>query len=254
MNNAVKDKIDVTLLVTFHREGLYAHSTLNCIERCRLHAEKCGIRTEYVWVLDCVDTETKNVLFSHPTYSSGIVNIVEVEHADSGASRNSGIIAASGEAIAILDGDDYYSTNWIAEAWNFILQEGDRAILHPEMIINFGIHSVYGWQIDQLGQYFDALALLHGNLWASWTFAKKSLYVDNPYVTTRPELTGFGYEDWHWNCEAVANGLVHRVVPKTIGFYRRKSSASLLLNTVSSGGIMPPTRLFDVDVIRGGNE
>lgn len=250
MNSEAKNTIDITLLVTFHREGLYAHSTLNSIERCRQHAEQHGVRTEYVWVLDCVDGETKDVLLTHPSYRDGRVTIVEVDHGDLGASRNSGILMASGNTIAVLDGDDYYSTNWILEAWRFLQESGENAVLHPEMVINFGLHSAYGWQIDQLGQYFDVFALLRGNLWTSWTFAKKALYLNNPYVATRPQATGFGYEDWHWNCETIAKGIVHRVVPKTIGFYRRKQS-SLVMNTQSIGAIISPTSLFDAEIMKG---
>ena len=143
--------IDVSLLITFHREGVLAHSTLNSIERCRKFAENAGITTEYVWVLDSIDEETRSVLMAHPA-KSNITKIVDVSHNDAGASRNSGIAVSSGIAIAILDGDDYFSTNWIERAWHYLKEFGPHAILHPEFVVNFGTELSYCWQIDQIGR------------------------------------------------------------------------------------------------------
>ena len=81
------DLVDVSLLITFHCEGVLAHSTLNSIERCREYAEATGITTEYVWVLDAVNDETREVLMAHPA-KAGNVKVVEVTHRDLGASRN----------------------------------------------------------------------------------------------------------------------------------------------------------------------
>lgn len=145
-----ENAVDVSLLITFHGEGVLAHSTLNSIERCRRYAEAAGITTEYVWVLDAINDETRQVLMAHPA-AGGNVRIVEVAHRDLGASRNSGIDAARGETVAILDGDDYFSTNWIERAWFYLKEYGDQAILHPEFVVNFGAHAAYCWQVDQAG-------------------------------------------------------------------------------------------------------
>lgn len=244
----MRDTVDVSLLITFHNEGVLAHSTLNSIERCRKYAEAAGIITEYIWILDAVSDETRAVLMAHPA-AEGNVRIVEVVNRDLGASRNSGIQVACGEALAILDGDDYLSTNWIERAWFYLQEYGDRVILHPEFVVNFGQHSAYCWQVDQTGQYYEKDGLLVNNFWTSWTFAKRSVYLDIPYSVTRPLQTGFGYEDWHWNCETIAAGYEHRLAWGSVGFYRRKK-ASLVTLTTASGAIMPPTHLFARSVQR----
>lgn len=241
-NQNNRNGVDVTLLVTFHGEGILAHSTLNSIERCREYAEKAGISTEYVWVLDSVDKETQAVLLAHPTNSKN-VNIIHVDFLDSGASRNAGVAAASGKAIAILDSDDYFSTNWIERAWHSLKEYGAKAILHPEMVIHFGTDSAYGWQFDQTSEYYNKTGLLINNYWTSWSFASRSVYEHCPYVTTRTAKTGFGYEDWHWNCETTADGFQHRVVSGTIGFYRKKKVSRVSIET-SLSAIIPPSRLF----------
>lgn len=236
------DAVDVSLLITFHNEGVLAHSTLNSIERCRKFAEAAGITTEYVWVLDAVSDETRKVLMTHPA-ASGTVRIVEVTHRDLGASRNSGIQVAKGTAVAILDGDDYFSMNWIERAWFYLKEYGDQVILHPEFVVNFGAHLAYCWQVDQAGRYYEQDGLLVNNYWTSWTFAKRFVYLACPYSETRPLQTGFGYEDWHWNCETIAAGFEHRLAWGAVGFYRRKKT-SLVTSTTASGAILPPTRLF----------
>lgn len=237
-----ENSVDVSLLVTFHAEGVLAHSTLNSIELCRRYAEASGITTEYVWVLDAVTAETRKVLMAHPS-AAGNVQIVEVDHRDLGASRNSGVQVARGTAVAILDGDDYFSKNWIERAWFYLKEYGDQAILHPEFVINFGTHAAYCWQVDQAGQHYDPEGLLVNNYWTSWTFAKRSVYLQHPYAVTRPLQTGFGFEDWHWNCQTIAAGHEHRLAWGAVGFYRRKK-ASLVTTTVASGAIIPPTNLF----------
>lgn len=238
----IKNAVDVTLLVTFHREGVLAHSTLNSIERCRKYAEAAGISTEYVWVLDSVDDETREVLMAHPAVA-GNVKIVETIYRDSGASRNAGVQAANGVAIAILDGDDYFSTNWIERAWACLNEYGDSAILHPECVINFGAHLAYCWQVDQAGKYYEQDGLLLSNYWTAWVFAKRSTYIECPYSVARPDQTGFGYEDWHWNCETIAAGYEHRLVWGTVGFYRRKRTSRVTATTIL-GAIIKPTQLF----------
>jgi len=182
------------------------------------------------------------VLMAHPA-AAGKVQIVEVVNRDLGASRNSGIQLARGAAVAILDGDDYFSKNWIERAWFYLKEYGDQAILHPEFVVNFGAHAAYCWQVDQAGQYYEQDGLLVNNYWTSWTFAKRSVYLKCPYSVTRPLQTGFGYEDWHWNCESIAAGYEHRLAWGAVGFYRRKKS-SLVASTTASGAIVPPTRLF----------
>ncbi len=236
------DAVDVSLLITFHGEGVLAHSTLNSIERCRRYAEAAGITTEYVWVLDSVDDETRKVLMAHPA-AAGKVQIVEVDYRDAGPSRNAGIQAARGAAVAILDGDDYFSANWIERAWFYLREYGDHAVLHPEFVVNFGAQAAYCWQVDQAGQYYEQDGLLVSNYWTAWTFAKRAVYIACPYSEARPAQTGFGYEDWHWNCEVIAAGFEHRLAWGAVGFYRRKKVSRVTSDT-AFGAIVPPTRLF----------
>lgn len=236
-------RVDISLIITFHGEGILAQMTLNSIERCRLFAEKHGITCEYIWVMDNIDNETKRVLYNYPI-DENLVTKIEVSHGDAGDSRNSGIKLASGNAVAIFDGDDYFSENWIERAFHFLNIYGSKTILHPEYIVSFGKELIYGRQIDQLEQSFQINGLFMHNFWTDWCVARKEVYLEIPYVATNVKKTGFAYEDWHWNCETIAAGFIHKLVPQTVGFYRRRED-SRLAQEVGHGGIMAPSRIFE---------
>jgi glycosyltransferase involved in cell wall biosynthesis len=240
----VTRKVDISLLITFHREGVLAHSTLNSIERCRAMAEAAGHSCEYVLVFDNADQETLDVVGAHRA-SRHRVTALTVDYRDAGLSRNEGIAAAEGTYVATLDGDDYYSGNWIERAVYYAGEYGAKVVLHPEFVVTFGAHAAYCWQVDQRGRYFDVAGLLMSNFWTSWTFAARQLYLDNPYQRTDAVQTGFGYEDWHWNCDTVARGIEHRLAWGTVGFYRRKPTSRVQLE-VAEGAIIPPTALFAI--------
>jgi len=180
-------------------------------------------------------------VFSHPARVA-VSDILEVDYGNSGASRNAGIRIAGGKSIAVLDGDDYYSENWIERALYSITSLGHNSIIHPEYVVSFGIQSAYSRQPDQAEIVFKPYSLLSSNFWASWTCARREVFLSHPYASQSLK-NGFGHEDWHWNCETAAAGLKHRVAPGTVGFYRRKSTG-VLSAAHGQNAIIPPTKLF----------
>lgn len=94
----------------------------------------------------------------------------------------------------------------------------------------------------------EPLNLLHYNCWTALTFLPKELFAGHDYATTDLKR-GFGYEDWHFNCETLASGIQHRPVPGTAHFIRRKPGGSQSQSTIRTRGLMPPSRLFDDRVL-----
>jgi glycosyltransferase involved in cell wall biosynthesis len=240
--------IDVSIVISFHREGLLAHSTLNSVHRCRKYAQETGLRTESIWVLDSVDEETRRVVTSHPTAAEDM-RFVEVSHRDPGATRNSGVATARGQVVAILDGDDYYSENWIERGFYFLSLFGDHCIVHPEFVIGFGVEKVWGRMVDPGKNGLERGGLLVENYWPRWSMASREIYEQTPYVTTRPAITGFGHEDWHWNCETIAKGIEHRLAIGTVGFRRRKLTGGWR-NASMENASLPPTELFAPPLVK----
>ena len=235
--------IDVSVVVTFHNEKILAHQTLSSISRARKHAESHGLATELVAVFDRADMETEAVVRNHPDFlhQSCAIN---VDNGDAGTSRNDGVKIARGNIICIADGDDYFSQNWLERSAHCLKALGNKTILHPEIVVSFGDTHSYHRQIDQSDPTYNVAGLFSYNYWVSWASSRKETFEQCPYQRTSQAESGFGYEDWHWNCETTAAGYVHHIAKKTVGFYRRKSSGIWAAENRSSA-ITKPTALFD---------
>lgn len=235
---------EVSAVVTFHGEGLLAHSTLYSIERCRVWAENMGISVELVITLDNADPETRRVVKEHPVLRDSD-QVHEVSYRDLSTCRNHAVAHARGSYIGTFDGDDYFSENWIERCVNLIKVEGEENIFHPEVTVAFGSWNAFWWQIDQLDEYYRPGALLTINYWNACAFASKSVFEVCPYHVSRVGEAGFGFEDWHWNCETIANGFLHRVARGTARFERRKQGGSLNVAHQQAGALIRPSTFFD---------
>ena len=233
----------LSAIVTLHNEGVLAHTAMNSYLLSRKFAKDEGYRVQLVFVLDNADSQTKAIAMSHPMLD-GSETFVETTHGDLALARNSGISASAGDYICTLDGDDlisrrYFSCHLIEAAKN-----DRRVILHPEMVVSFGMYNAFNWQVDQAGEYFDKDSLLTINPWISAAFCRRETFQEAPYRACYPRTTGFGYEDWYWNCETISRGFVHRLAWGAVYIYRRKLHGSL--NEASHGmrSVIPPTKLF----------
>ena len=92
-------------------------------------------------------------------------------------SRNLGIEMARGELIAILDGDDLYSKNWLCDAYDFYSKsENKNLCLHPQYNLIF--EGSIGWwkHIEQQSKYFSPIYLMTVNYWQSNCIFPKVLH------------------------------------------------------------------------------
>lgn len=237
-------EIDVSAVVTFHNEGLLAHTSLDSIERCRRDAEKSGLSVQLVMTLDCADDETRRVVKNHPILRGRDI-VDEVAYRDLSTCRNHAISKAGGRFIGTFDGDDYFSANWITECVSLLQNGGDNCIFHPEMLVAFGAWNAYWWQIDSSDERYRPGALLTTNYWNACSFAAKTVFERCPYHVSRVGEAGFGYEDWHWNCETISSGFVHKVAPRTVRFERRREEGSLNVAHQRVKAVIRPSRFFE---------
>jgi glycosyltransferase involved in cell wall biosynthesis len=236
--------LNITALVTLHREGCLAQPTLRSIHQCAVVARGAGYSTELLLVLDAADQETRRVAQTFATTHPD-VSIIDVELRDLSLARNAGVQAARGEMLGTHDGDDLYSDNWLA-ASAAELARRERAIVHPELTIVFGEYTYYFWQFNQSdSERYRPHAMLRVNFWNACSFAERRTYLEHPYEVARVG-EGFGYEDWHWNSETVAAGFAHGVTAQTVRFERRKRAGSLNNAHTAAGALMRPSRFFDL--------
>jgi hypothetical protein len=235
---------DVSAVITFHREGSLAHPTLLSIERCRRYAEGVGVSVEFVITLDNADAETVRVVSDHSVLRD-CDQIHQVSYGDLSTCRNHAVTHARGHYIGTFDGDDYFSANWIERCVQMVRAEGEGNVFHPEIIVAFGAQNVFWRQVDQTSEFFRPGALLTSNYWNACAFAARSVFESCPYDASRVGEAGFGFEDWHWNCETLARGYVHRLAPGTVRFERRKDEGSLNVAHQQVDAVIRPSLFFD---------
>ncbi len=77
--------LDISVVITAHREGLLAHRTLRSVRQSKTCAESLGVRSEILVVLDRPDSATRTYFDQQPD-----VRLYEVDFGDTGPSRNFG--------------------------------------------------------------------------------------------------------------------------------------------------------------------
>lgn len=239
----------ISAVVTFHAEGILAHNTLTSYATSRDLFRACGGDVEFVFVLDRADEMTTRVVRSHPLLD-GSERIVDTDVGDPALARNIGVAESTADYIAMLDGDDLISRRYFIDHLREAEKLGVGAILHAEMVLSFGMYNAFNWQVDQEGEYFNRASLLTVNPWICAAFAHRSVFESVPYAACHPGRTGFGYEDWYWNCETVANGFTHRLAWGSVYFYRRKWRGSVNEANNHIHAVIPKSRLFETSLRR----
>jgi glycosyltransferase involved in cell wall biosynthesis len=235
-------KKDISCVLTLHAEGLIAHKTIRSINRAMKYAEQRGLGTELLIVLDRETDETRRYV-----ETSSIIDpatcIISTDLGDPGLARNAAIERACGEYVAIIDGDDLISENWLVRA-----REVNRLshcyVIHPEVSVYFDQKTLRFYSPDQQQEDFNETNLIVQNYWTALSFSRRETFLLIPYDTS-PLLLGFGFSDWQWNCEVLARGFVHKVAPGTAHFIRVKEKGSRNAEAASRNVLMRHSALFD---------
>jgi len=233
----------VSVVMTFHREGLLAAWMLSGYERVRAHARRQGLAVEWIIVLDQPDEDTMRIVCNHAAVQPSDW-IVRTQCADPGTSRNIGVCFAQGEVIGVADGDDYYSEMWITQAWESIQRYGSSVVVHPEYMVSFDRQWVLTRLIDQTEDEFPLAACITTHPWGCAAFAHALIFKTTPYLPTRAHESGFGFEDWHWNLEVMGKGVLHVVAKNTAIYYRRREG-SVLQRENMHRAVVRPSIFFD---------
>ena len=229
---------------------MLAQTSLWSFEKSRLRAEQNGLEIRFLMVLDRPTQETQEVVAQHPMLR-GSDQIIVCDHGGVASSRNTGISHSDGRYVCTLDGDDLISIDYFSRHVAAAEAAGPQAILHPEMVVSFGMYNAYSWQMHQPGPHYDKYNLLAVNPWISAAFARREIFQETPYQEFKTARTGFGYEDWHWNCQTISDGFVHELAWGTVYFYRRKHRGSLNESAHSQRAMIAPTAFFDTLGLEG---
>ena len=232
---------DISLIVTAHEEGRLLHATMESALDAICCARDSGLSAQLLLVQDSPNSETKVYCSQLP---EGAAEVLEVDFRDPGLARNAGVRKSKGDFIAFLDGDDLIGRTFLSDAHRFVQGDSRSLILHPELVVYFEA-GIDAWRpIDQDDVSFSPEVLLEHNLWPAISFSARTTYEAVPFRTSDSEH-GFGFEDWLFNCDTVARGFIHKLVPNTLLCVRRKSSLnSRLRESLDNRLVMNASTLF----------
>lgn len=172
--------------------------------------------------------------------------VAQVDLRDKGLSRNHGAEISHGRYLTFLDAGDLLSENWLAAAFEFSKKDADQTfVLHPQFTLYFGRELYLVEHLDSTSPEYSPLNLIICDYWGALSFVSSRFFLNgNRYLAIDPG-NGFGQEDWHWNCETIAHGATHRVVPQTVRFARLKRENADSEADPQRRMVMRPTKLFD---------
>ncbi|APY13349.1 hypothetical protein BKD02_02640 [Brucella sp. 09RB8910] len=230
------------MVLNLHNEALFLKRTLLSLDEAVKHAVGAGLKIQLVAVLDRADELTQEIMKQHDTSLYAAVTILDVDNGSLGLSRNDGIVAAKGEYIITADGDDLISDNFITDTISTAASGSRECLYFPEFLFGFG----EGYHVNIYRPLNDVtpLAFIAMHPYISRVCAHHSVFERFKYEDLR--LTkGYAYEDWHFNANAVANGLDIQIVPKTILFYRQRKNSLLQQANAMSTRQIAPSNLFE---------
>lgn len=215
----------LSVIVNGHNEGaLYLVSVRSVFAALRTLRNHRPIPAEIVLVGDALDAATERV-FDAIELPADLRDVtlasVKVAHRDLGLARNSGVARARGQWVAFLDGDDLMCESWLWRALAEAERHPPQAVLHAELFCGFQDEYFIRTQNESDDPGFDPFVLASDWQFCNDLLARRETFVALPFASS-DHASGFGAEDWHRSCESIARGYVHRRVPETVYFYRRR--------------------------------
>lgn len=212
-------KIVLSVIVTFHQEGIIAHKTmLNIFDLLEPFKEQ-NLKFEIIIHVDNGDNDTISYLKRYEKDPS--IRIFENSFGNPADSRNYCVKKSHGRYLALFDGDDIVSKKWLIDGYRMLEAAAPQElILHTECDITFGAHEdePRAWLMTDSRSYDeDTIFMFTRNRWSAGTILPRETAQRFPYKKVRP---GFGYEDWVFNMDTRHAGILHKVVPGSVKFYR----------------------------------
>lgn len=233
-----------TIIMTFHAEGIYAYKSLLGFQRMRDYSIAQGNRVDLICILDKAESLTIQIVKKYiAKYGTQYDQIIETSYGSLSASRNTGTDHAATDYIGFLDGDDFFSANWVEEALKKQISAKETQILcMPGYVVSFGKH--IACQIIQSRKHIPMAQMINNHYWVSSSFGHISTYQNHPYNEKVNKTSKFVFEDWDFNLRCITSGIEIEPVENTYLFYRRREN-SMLTEHISYDSLVPPSTFFE---------
>ncbi|OWT63857.1 glycosyltransferase [Candidimonas nitroreducens] len=232
---------DVSIILNIHNEIKYIARTIASLEDSCDFAQRQGLTIEIVVVMDSSPDLLKAWIANYDFRRFNKCKIISVDNRSLGKSRNNGIDISSGEYITTADADDLVSFNFIWECYVLARKNGARSVVLAEYVYSFGSRSYFQKYMGSAD--IPCILSAGGHPYVSRIFCHRSLFDQIRYVDARGGIRAF--EDYHLNCEAIANGYTFYCASNTVLFYRQRAASIM---TSAAGKIIPPTSYFEPKV------
>lgn len=210
--------MQISAILTGHSEGLLSGPSIASFREAIDFARGQGISVEPIVILDRPSALTREMFMDAKSWGG---TLFTTEFGDPGLARNHGVVQATGDFVTFLDADDLWSFNWLAAAHALCVRESRDVIAHSQLNMIFGRERAYWLHVDSEHPDFDPGYLQIGNYWDALSFAPRHIFQEIPFH--KNELsTGYGHEDWHWNCLTLSKGYPHKPVQDTVHMKRRR--------------------------------
>lgn len=234
-------RFDVSIILNLHNEARYLKRTLASLEEAVRYARPFDITFEIIVVMDNADADTAMLAESYDYRAFDAYQITHVKNGSLGLSRNDGIAISRGEYIATADGDDLISFDFFQKMYMEARSSNNETLIFPEYNYAFGEQG-FVWKyydVDVIGRsgFFGSHPYL------SRVFCRRSIFYNINYEDV-PVNSGLAYEDWHFNCQCLAEGYNFKVARGTILFYRQRGGSLLRRANSETSRLIPKSSYF----------
>ncbi|NCU29248.1 glycosyltransferase [Candidatus Saccharibacteria bacterium] len=246
MKKTTTKKIDISVIITAHNEGILAHKTMLSVFRSAKKLEEYNISYEIIVHIDNGTDETTRYFDRYNQDKR--VRVLENSFGDLSSSRNYSAKEAFGKYLAFIDADDLCSELWLASSYEVVRGEKD-VVARLNYIVTFGASDPVVTENKNMSDNEKALYLVDSNMYGSPMMCSREIYLDTPQRTNRPP---YGYEDWQWVMDTITKGVKHKVAPETALFYRKDpiSNPSLLASQSVNRSTLSTTKSLSFDSIK----
>ena len=163
-------QVDISVIVTCHAEGILIHKTLLSIERSKQLLPN-NVRSEIILHADNPTLTTQDYLKNINKHFKDVTVYVN-SFGGPGESRDFCIKQSNGRYIALIDGDDLMSANWLPGAYSELESRPyGSTIAHSEMTVEFGGFNSVVQKYPSINQATDSLLNVWSARWNAIIFA-----------------------------------------------------------------------------------